>query len=119
MNANDYSHFDPTALLKDLFDSVDIIRTVLESFGEWHDSTQIELRTAAETGDAVHLARITHTLRGTLAQIHAKTAVGLALTLEERCKTCAGFQPGPADVEPLQHELEAVAGDIVHYLARL
>ncbi len=119
MSAHAYLHFDPNALLADLFDSVDIVRTVLDTFVDWNDSVHAELRTAAENADAVHLARITHTLRGSLAQIHARPALELSRALEARCKNSTEFRPQAADTEALQRELQAVADDIAHYLASI
>lgn len=120
MNAPTYTHFDPAALLADLFDSVEIVQTVLSTFGEWHGTAQAELHAAAESGDAARLARITHTLRGTLSQVHANEAVAIAQTLEQRCKSPdASFHPTLSEVEPLQKELQAVADEIATYLACL
>jgi len=120
MNAPCYTHFDPQALLTDLFDSVEIVQTVLSTFGDWHGTAQADLLAAAEAGDAARLARITHTVRGTLSQVHASQAVGIAQLLEKRCKAQdTAFQPTLADIEPLQRELQAVANEIADYLARL
>ena len=120
MNAPTYTHFDPAALLADLFDSVEIVQTVLSSFRDWHGTAQAELRAAAEAGDAARLARITHTLRGTLSQVHANQAVGIAQALEQRCKAAdSSFHPSLTDVEPLQTELQSVADEVARYLARL
>ncbi len=119
MSAHAYLHFDPNALLADLFDSVDIVRTVLDTFVDWNDSVHAELRTAAENADAVHLARITHTLRGSLAQIHARPALDLVLALEARRKGSTGFRPQAADIQALQRELQAVADDVAHFLASI
>ena len=119
MSARTYLHFDPHALLEDLFDSADIVRTVLDTFTTWKDSVHSELNAAAEHADVVRLARITHTLRGSLAQIHARPALELSQALEARCKDPTGFQPQAADIEALQRELEALADDIAHYLASI
>lgn len=120
MNTPHYTHFDPAALLADLFDSVEIVQTVLSTFADWHGSAQNELRAAAEAGDAQRLARITHTLRGTLSQVHATQAVILAQALEQRCKSAdASFQPGLIDIAPLKQEIQAVADEISAYLSQL
>ena len=119
MGAHPYVHFDPNALLADLFDSVDIVRTVLNTFAEWKDSVHTDLRTAAEDADAVRLARITHTLRGSLAQIHARPALELAQALEARCKGSAEFRPQATDIEALQRELQALGDEITHYLGSI
>ena len=119
MSAHTYLHFDPNALLADLFDSVDIVRTVLDTFADWNDSVHAELRAAVENADAAHLARITHTLRGSLAQIHARPALELAQALEARCKGFTEFRPQAADIEALQGELRALADDVAHYLASI
>jgi len=119
MRTTPYAHFDPQALLSDLFDNRDIVRTVLDGFGDWHRTVAGELRAAAESGDAGQLARISHALRGTLAQIHARAAADMARVLEQRCKTPApGFRPGPSDIDVLLRELHAVAGEVVDYLRR-
>ncbi|ENO86801.1 Hpt domain-containing protein [Thauera linaloolentis] len=118
MHAPRYTHFDPQALLVDLFDNTEIVRTVLGTFENWHSSVQNDLRTAAEAGNTARLSRIAHTLRGTLAQIHAAHAADMATALELRCKAPAqDFLPGPADIEALQRELHAVADEVADYLA--
>ena len=119
MGAHTYLHFDPDDLLADLFDNVDIVRSVLDTFAKWKDSVHAELRTATENADAVHLARITHTLRGSLAQIHARPALDLVLALEARRKGSTGFRPQAADIQALQRELQAVADDVAHFLASI
>ena len=119
MGAHTYLHFDPDGLLADLFDNIDIVRSVLDTFAKWKDSVHAELRAAIDNADAVHLARITHTLRGSLAQIHARPALKLSRALEARCKNSTEFRPHAADTEALQRELQAVADDIAHYLASI
>ena len=114
-----YTHFDPQALLADLFDNREIVGTVLSAFGDWRNTAEHELRAAAEAGNAQQLARVTHTLRGTLAQIHASAGADLARTLEQRCKSSAPpFVPGPSDIDALLHELAAVASEVADYLER-
>ena len=119
MQASPYTHFDPRALLADLFDNHEIVRTVLAAFGDWRSTAEGELRAAAEAGNAPQLARITHALRGTLAQIHATAGADMARALEQRCKSpAAGFAPGPSDIGALLQELGAVAGEVADYLER-
>lgn len=118
MHTPRYSHFDPQALLADLFDNAEIVRTVLGTFADWHSGVRNDLHTTAAAGNTERLARIAHTLRGTLAQIHATNAADMATALELRCKTAApDFQPGLADIEGLQRELHAVADEVADYLA--
>jgi|JRYH01.1.fsa_nt_gb HPt (histidine-containing phosphotransfer) domain-containing protein len=119
MHPSPYTHFDPQALLADLFGNREIVRTVLGAFGDWRSTAEGELRAAADAGSAPQLARITHALRGTLAQIHAAAGADMANALEQRCKSPApGFVPGRSDIDALLHELGAVAGEVADYLER-
>ena len=117
MSASGYDHFDPQALLADLFDSVETVRSVLCAFENWHGVAQKELQAAAEAGDPVRLASTMHRLRGTLGQLHAARAVKIAQALEQRCKAADdNFQPGHTDIEPLQQALQSLADEIAGYL---
>ena len=118
MPQGSYTHFDPQALLHDLFDSEEVVASVLGTFADWHDGAQSDLKAAAASGDAPALARVTHTVRGTLAQLHARSAVEIAQGIESRCKQAdTNYHPSEADIAPLQQELQAVLAEVKIYLA--
>lgn len=118
MPEGSYTHFAPQALLHDLFDNKAVVVSVLGAFADWHDGAQADLQAAASAGDALALARVTHTVRGTLAQLHASNAVEIAQRIESRCKQDGSvYRPTEADVAPLKHELKAVLAEVKTYLA--
>jgi HPt (histidine-containing phosphotransfer) domain-containing protein len=118
MPEGSYTHFDPQALLHDLFDNKAVVASVLGAFADWHDSAQADLQAAASAGDALALARVTHSVRGTLAQLHSGNAVEIAQRIESRCKQDGSvYRPTEADVAPLKHELKAVLAEVKTYLA--
>ena len=109
-----FKHFSPKAMLEDLMDSPEVVQNVLTYFISWQNDVAKELRSAADPADTLRLQRIAHSLRGTLAQLHADTGAQLASALELTCKQ-AGTVP-PSLPNDLHDELVAVANEANLYL---
>jgi HPt (histidine-containing phosphotransfer) domain-containing protein len=109
-----FKHFSPKAMLEDLMDSPEVVCNVLTYFISWQNEVAKELRSAADPADNHRLLRVAHSLRGTLAQLHADTGAQLASALELTCKQAAPVPPSlPND---LHNELVAVANEASSYL---
>ncbi len=119
MSEPTYIHFDPQALLHDLTGSRTAMVAVLRSFAGWRKTIEAELVAATEAGDPARLGRATHTVRGTLSQLHADRLVGIATELEQRCNRHDenAFVATRADVAPLISGLKAITAEVTHYLA--
>lgn len=119
MNESTYIHFDPQALLEDLTGSRTALIAVLRSFSGWRKSIAAELLAATEAGDTARLRRAAHTVRGTLAQLHADRLVAVAREIEQRCKNhdTDAFVATQADIAPLISGLKAITAEVTHYLA--
>lgn len=116
-----YRHFEPDTLLADLMGNMAAMNGALQRFPAWLQTMETDLLSAAEADDAQRLARALHTLRGTLAQLHADPIVALATPLEHACKAAAADPatpaPGVAELAPLISMLKALAAEVTHYLA--
>jgi HPt (histidine-containing phosphotransfer) domain-containing protein len=113
-----YRHFDPAAMTETLFNSDAAVRGILMVYEEWQRGIGAELDAALAKQDPAQLARVTHSIRGTLAQLYAEKATTLAMALELRCKDSAHpFTPSATDLTDLRTELDAVANEVASYLA--
>lgn len=109
-----FKHFDPDAMREDLMDDPQIVGSVLKHFLRWQTDVTGEIRRAIEADNLEHMRRVGHSLRGTLAQLHATTGASLAAALE---LTCAQRNPIPAGLPTdLLAELEAIASEVSRYL---
>lgn len=119
MSEPTYIHFDPQALLQDLTGSQTALVAVLRSFAGWRKAIEAELVAATEARDPARLGRATHTVRGTLSQLHADRLVGMATEIEKRCRhhDAEAFVVTRADIAPLISGLKAVTAEVTHYLA--
>ncbi|MBR0565856.1 Hpt domain-containing protein [Azoarcus sp. L1K30] len=101
-------------MLDDLMDDAEVVRSILTHFSDWQHAAIRELDGASRPRDNKHLQRVAHSLRGTLAQIHADVGAELAGTLELQCK--AG-QPIAQDIiDRLKAELHEIDQDVLRYL---
>lgn len=110
-----FDHFDPHAMQDDLMGSPQVVRTVLKHFLAWTTGTSDELHRALAAPDVDAVARAAHSLRGTLAQLHAHAGSRLAGALEAHC-TQKQALPAALATE-LFDELDAVVRDVRAYLA--
>ena len=100
--------------LRFVADDSDLLREVLAAFVEECPEMQARLHQAAATEDWLTVAKTTHTLQAAL-RLFGGEALGLAVTLEDRCKR------GPTDeihvlFEKFREELENVLTEVQGYL---
>lgn len=107
-------HFAPEAILDDFMDDAEVVRLILTHFGDWQHAAVRELEAALCPRDDKHLQRVAHSLRGTLAQIHADAGAELARTLESQSK--AGMPIDPDISDRLKTELHDIAQEVQRYL---
>lgn len=116
-----YTHFDPEALLHDMFNNRAALRSVLQTFAPWQQDALMQLHAAAQAQDQPRLAHVAHTVRGSLSQFRAHASVACARALEARCRgleTQEGTDRAIAElVTDLSTELEALGVEIAAYLA--
>lgn len=116
------SHFDPDALLHDMFEHREAVRGVLQAYAAWQQDALAQLHAAAEANDLPRVAHIAHTLRGSLSQFRAHASVAHARALEARCRALdtpeatAPTRSIAELVEALSTELEALGVEIAAYL---
>lgn len=112
------THFDPVAMHDDLFNSTAALFSVLRTFQPWLEDMRAQLRGAIDTRDTTQLARTAHTLRGSLAQLHASAAVECVRQLELLCKADppAAVPPDHPRLRALEAELEALDAEIKRFL---
>ena len=113
------AHFDAAALYHALCESQAALISVLRAFHPWLADMRARLHDALETGNSAQLADAAHTLRGSLAQLRATTAVELVRQLEAACKAdpSATLPPDHPRVLALDAELEALSREIADFLA--
>lgn len=98
------------------------MKGALQRFASWRSTIEAELLTATSTGDLQQLARVLHTMRGALAQLHADSIVELIVPLEKACKArAAGDASAPTltveAITPLLSRLKALTAEVTHYVA--
>lgn len=109
-------HFDPAAMQDDLMGSAEIVTRVLTRFVDWQEAVETQLGAAASAEDFDQMGRLAHSLRGTLAQLHASSGVALATAVELRCRQ---RQPVSAQMlAELRAEMATIAADVRAYLGR-
>ena len=100
--------------LRFVADDSDLLREVLAAFVEECPEMQARLQQASAAKDWLTVAKTTHTLQAAL-RLFGGEALGLAVTLEDRCKR------GPTDeihvlFEKFREELENVLTEVQGYL---
>ena len=100
--------------LRFVADDSDLLREVLAAFVEECPEMQARLQQASAAKDWLTVAKTTHTLQAAL-RLFGGEALGLAVTLEDRCKR------GPSDeihvlFEKFREELENVLTEVQGYL---
>ncbi|HRP67444.1 MAG TPA: Hpt domain-containing protein [Thauera sp.] len=115
-------HFDPDALLHDMFEHREAVRGVLQTYLAWQQDLLAQLHAAAQVNDLPRLAHIAHTARGSLSQFRAHASVAHARALEAGCRALDTPEATAATrsiaelVERLSTELEALGAEIAAYL---
>ena len=112
------THFDPVAMHDDLFNSTAALFSVLRTFQPWLADMRAQLRVAVDTRDTTQLARTAHTLRGSLAQLHASAAVDCVRQLELLFKADppAAVPSDHPRLRALEAELDALDAEIKRFL---
>lgn len=105
----EYRHFDPDAVVADLLGNRAALDSVLGIVADWHANTSAELQAAAANDDRPRLARIAHTARGALLQLHARPGVARASELERCCAPDGDAAALHAALAALLAELAALA----------
>lgn len=112
------AHFDPVALCADLGGSMAAVVKVLETVAPWLEDMRARLSGAVDAGDMPQVSALTHALRGSLAQLRARSAVERVHALEALCKADPGIplRADHPDLLALDRELDTLAAEIAQFL---
>lgn len=92
-----------------------VVKTVLKQFIDWQAEMSTDLRNALAAEDQRRLKILAHSLRGTLAQLHAPAGSRFASAIEILCQQNLAI---PEDlVDCFFGELDAITRESRRYLA--
>lgn len=104
-------------MVEDFMDSTAVVETVLNQFIVWQAEMCANFKGALAAQDQPRLKMLAHSLRGTLAQLHAPGGSHLASTIETLCQQRLDI---PEDlVDCLFGEIDAITRESRHYLSSL